>query len=280
MNGEGVMNVTQELKKAKEDGYAVGAFNTNNLEVTKAICKAASRSDMPILIQTTPSAIMYAGLEQIFDIVRNEVESTGIKGAIHLDHAKNFETVKMAIDAGWRSVMIDASLLAFDDNVALTKKVVEYAKATDTCVEAEIGVLKRQEGGEEIAFENLSQPETVKKFVDLTGIDSVAVSIGNVHGAPAGEHLDLNLLSEISKVVDIPIVIHGASGLSEDDIRSAIKIGAAKFNIDTQIRHAFIKPIEESTEKDDYRKPMEEGMVEVEKVVDRYIKLFSNKIKA
>ncbi|HOX41354.1 MAG TPA: class II fructose-bisphosphate aldolase [bacterium] len=274
------MNVTQELKKAKEDGYAVGAFNTNNLEVTKAICKAASRSDMPILIQTTPSAIMYAGLEQIFDIVRNEVESTGIKGAIHLDHAKNFETVKMAIDAGWRSVMIDASLLAFDDNVALTKKVVEYAKATDTCVEAEIGVLKRQEGGEEIAFENLSQPETVKKFVDLTGIDSVAVSIGNVHGAPAGEHLDLNLLSEISKVVDIPIVIHGASGLSEDDIRSAIKIGAAKFNIDTQIRHAFIKPIEESTEKDDYRKPMEEGMVEVEKVVDRYIKLFSNKIKA
>ena len=144
------INEALELQKARESGYAIGAFNTSNLEVTKAICQAAKESGQPVIIQTTPSAIKYAGLLQIFNIVKNEIELTGVSAAIHLDHAKDFETVKECIDIGYRSVMIDGSSLPFAENVALTKKVVEYAHPKNVSVEAEIGMIGTENGeGEE-----------------------------------------------------------------------------------------------------------------------------------
>jgi ketose-bisphosphate aldolase len=269
-----MINVAEELKKAREGGYAIGAFNTNNLEVTKAICAAAAKFDMPILIQTTPSAIEYAGLNQIFDIVTNEIKATGIKAGIHLDHAKDFQVIAQAIKAGYKSIMFDGSKYSFDENVTLTSKVVNFAHKYGVCVEAEVGVIAREEGGQLSHKAVYSAPEEVKKFVELTGVDSIAVSVGNEHGAPKDEKVDLALLKKIAENVDIPIVMHGASGLSVGDIREAIHIGVSKFNIDTNIRKAFTSAIEHSEEQD-YREAIKDGMAEVEEVVAKYIKIFS-----
>lgn len=268
------INVANELKKARAGGYAIGAFNTSNLEVTKAICKAASKFDAPILIQTTPSAIEYAGLKQIFDIVTNEIKANNIKAAIHLDHGKDFDIVKKAIDIGYTSVMFDGSTFPFDENVLMTSKVVNYAHARGVSVEAEIGVIGHEEGGAVSGQSVMSMPDQVKNFVQLTGVDSVAVSVGNQHGAPAGEKVDFKVLESIYTVIDIPLVMHGASGLSDGDIRDAICLGVAKFNIDTNIKVAFSSAIEGSKESD-YRKANTEGMEEVEKVVAKYIELLS-----
>ena len=269
------MNVREELNKARQQGYAIGAFNTNNLEVTKAICLAAAKLGRPILIQTTPSALEYAGLQTLFDIVRDQILDAKINAAIHLDHAKDFKIIKEAVEAGYKSIMFDGSKYPFDENVAMTEEVVQFAHLHDVCVEAEVGVIAREEGGLLSGQSVLSAPEQVKKFVELTGVDSIAVSVGNEHGAPKGEKINLPLLRQIADIIEIPLVMHGASGLPIGDIREAISIGVAKFNIDTNIRRAFVGEIE-SSKAEDYRDALKEGMEEVEKVVGQYIRIFSN----
>lgn len=271
------VNVAEELKKARAGGYAIGAFNTSNLEITKAICAAAKKYDQFILIQTTPNAIEYAGLEQLYDIVINEINAVGLKAAVHLDHGKDLSVIERCLNIGYKSVMFDGSKLLFDDNVAMTQKVVAMANRAGASVEAEVGVIGHEEGGQLSGSSVLSAPQQVKKFVDLTGVNSIAVSIGNEHGAPKDEHLNLKLLESITTIIDIPLVIHGASGLPAGDIRAAICLGAAKFNIDTNIRRAFTQAIEKSNEKDP-RQVMKAGMEEVEEVVSRCIKLFSDQI--
>lgn len=269
------INLSEELKKARNEGYAILAFNTANLEVTKAICKAAKETESTIIIQTTPSAIEYAGLKQLFDIVKNEIEATGIKAAIHLDHAKEFEIVREAIEIGFRSVMIDGSRLPFAENVALTKKVVDFAHSKNVAVEGEIGVISTSEGGEASTGEGLlSTPEQTKQFVELTGVDSIAISIGNQHGAPAGEKINISLLENISQQVSIPLVLHGTSGLSDEDIKAAINAGVSKMNVDTNIRKAFIEGLKNfDPESRDYRDILKISMENIERVVKERIQL-------
>lgn len=270
------LNVSEILIKARSSHHAIGAFNTSNLEVTKAICAASKALNLPVIIQTTPSSIDYAGLEQLFNIVKTEIETSGADAALHLDHAKDFETVKRCIDAGYRSVMIDGSKLPFEENVLLTKRVVDYAHSKNVSVEAEIGAISTEEGGETSGIGELSNPKETLKFVELTGIDSVAVSVGNQHGAPEGESIKTKLLEEIAGKINIPLVMHGCSGLSESDIRSAIGLGVAKFNIDTQIRKAFFEGIKKSDNLD-YRELLAAGMENVTEVVKKYIELFNSK---
>ncbi|MFA4996080.1 MAG: class II fructose-bisphosphate aldolase [Patescibacteria group bacterium] len=272
------INVSEELKKSRSGGYALGAFNTNNLEATKAICAAAKKSGKPVIIQTTPGTIEYAGLRQIFEIVKTEIEETGIQAALHLDHGKDFEVVKECIDIGYRSVMIDGSKLPFAENVALTKRVVDYAKPKNVSVEAEIGAIGTDEGGKNVGEGTMSSPDEVRRFVDLTGIDSIAVSVGNEHGAPEGEKINVKLLEEISKIIEIPLVMHGASGLSNEDIKAVIGLGIAKINIDTQIRRAFIAGMSDIDEEcKDYRDVLKKSINNIEKVVEEKINLFSEK---
>lgn len=263
------INVGEELQKARENGYAIGAFNTSNLEVTKAICAAAKVQDASIIIQTSPKSIKYAGLQQLFDIVKNEIEETGISAAIHLDHATDFELIREAIEVGYRSVMFDGSKLTFEENVSETKKIVDYAHAKNVSVEGEIGVIPS--GGQNEDQSAVSNPEEVKKFVDITGIDSVAISIGNQHGAPEGEKIDLELLNDIAKAVNIPLVLHGSSGLSDEDINEAIKSGVAKINIDTLIRRAFLEGLQAETETKDFRELLQPAMTMVTEVVSKKI---------
>lgn len=271
-----LINVAEELQKAREEGYAIGAFNTANLEVTKAICAAAKGCGITILIQTTPKAIQYAGLEQLYDIVINEIEETGIDAAIHLDHAKEINIIRESIEQGYKSVMFDGSALPLEENIKETREVVEYAHEHGVSVEAEVGVIGKEEDGKISGKAIYSNPADVKRFVDETGVDSVAISVGNEHGAPAGERVNLSLLRKISEVVKIPLVMHGSSGLSEDDIRAAISCGVAKFNIDTNIKKAFTETIEQSKEED-YREVLKEGEEKVEEVVKKYIDLFGNR---
>lgn len=266
------------LNKAREVGAAIGAFNTSNLEITQAISEASKEVGEPIIIQTTPSAIGYAGLEQLFDIVRNEVDELGIKATLHLDHGKDFGIIKECIDLGFPSVMIDGSKLDFKANVSLTKKVVNYAKKYNVSVEGELGVISRAEGGRKSGQTVYTDPKIAEEFIKKTNVDSLAVSVGNEHGAPKGEKLDLKLLEEISKNVSVPLVMHGASGLSRRDIKSAIKLGVCKFNIDTQIKRAFSDAMKAGKEGEiDPREILETSKNAAKKVVKDYIKLFSQK---
>jgi fructose-bisphosphate aldolase class II len=268
-------NSKSEYAKARVGKYAIGAFDTTNLEITQAICEAAQESRAPVIIQTTASAIEYAGLEQIFDIVKNEVVDKEISAAIHLDHGKDFGLVKKCMEIGYQSVMIDGSYLDFEENVHLTRKVVESASSHHVCVEAEIGRISKEEGGKLSHKGAKTDPNEAKEFVERTGIDILAVSVGNEHGAPKGEKLDLELIETLAKTVEIPLVIHGSSGLSQNDIREAIKLGVVKFNIDTNIRHAFSESVEES-DSGDPREVLAAGRDAVKKLVVDYIRLFGS----
>lgn len=271
------INQKEALLKARSQGYAIGAFNVYNLETVQAVAKAAEDMHSPVIFQVTPSAIDYAGLNQIFDIVVEEIDARGLKASIHLDHAKDFGIVKACIDEGFGSVMIDGSALPLHSNIALTEKVVNYAREYGVSVEAEIGKISKAEGGELAGKSELTDPNEAKNFVDATGVDSLAVAIGNEHGAPKGEKLNLELLKQISALITVPIVIHGSSGLSQKDIRSAIGAGAVKFNIDTKIRRAFLTGIKESIgDENDPRVLLSEVKADIVKLVKDYIKIFGS----
>jgi ketose-bisphosphate aldolase len=278
----GLISLPSVFKKAHAGGYAIGAFNTYNLEVTEAIARAASELESPIIFQITPGAIEYAGLPQIFDIVRNAIVEHELQAAIHLDHALDFGIVKKCLDIGFNSVMIDGSTLPFSSNVSLTQKVVNYAKEFGAAVEAEIGVISHSEGGQYDESGEFTDPDLACKFMEETHIDSLAVSIGNEHGAPKGEKLNFKLLSEICDKVEKPIVIHGASGLTRGEIKKAIKAGALKFNIDTNIRRTFLKGFSDNYDgkEEDPRKILNEVKADITKLIKDYIVIFGSGGKA
>lgn len=268
------LDLKKALKFARENKFAIPAFNVFDLEGVLAISKAASELKALVIIQTTPKAIDYAGLNQIFNIIKNEIHTTDIKAAVNLDHARDFGTIRECIDIGYNSVMIDGSALDFESNVAVTKKVVRYASERKVNVEAEVGVIGREVSEIGREQKNLTDPKVAQKFVEQTGIDAVAVSVGNRHGAPKGEKLNLNLLESICQLVEIPIVLHGSSGLSHLDIKKAIDLGVAKINIDTKLRQAFLAEIKEiKDDQDDPRAVLEDATEAMSEIVKSYIKL-------
>ncbi len=269
------------LQKAQKGGYAVGAFNTNNLEITQAIIEAAEELKAPVIIQTTPSAIEYAGLEEIYTIVWTAIVNSKIPAVLHLDHGKDYEIVKRAIDIGYPSVMIDASILNFEENVHLVQRVVAYAHQHGVAVESEIGAIGLGEEGVREGSTLYTDPAQAAEFVRLTKVDSLGVSIGNAHGAPAREKINIELLKKIKSKVDIPLVLHGCSGLSVTDLHQAIKNGICKINIDTNIRKASIDAMREELKQNpnDYRAVLGEVKEKVKGVVKRYIKILGSDSK-
>jgi fructose-bisphosphate aldolase class II len=263
------------LNKAFRGQYAVGAFNSSNMEVTQGIVEAASELNSPIIIQTTPSAIEYAGLEELYQIIRTELTQAKVQGIIHLDHAKNFEMVRKAIEIGYNSVMIDASTLEFEENIHLTERVVSLAHSRGVAVEAELGKIGKGEEGQNLGKSSNTDPFEAAEFVKRTGVDSLAVSVGNVHGAPDNELINFHILKEIHKKVKIPLVLHGSSGLHPAEIKAAIKLGVSKINIDTNIRKTVLRAMtEELKDKpDDYRLVLSEVRTDVKKLVKNYIKI-------
>ncbi len=281
---------------ARRDGYAVGGFNTSNLEITAAIFEAAAEKRSPVIIATSQSAIAYAGYDNIHDMVENMARDTGVPASLHLDHGTDMDVIRACIEHGWTSVMVDGSHHPFDENVAVTKAVVELAHPRGVSVEAELGRLEGIE--DEISVDakdaSMTDPDDAARFVELTGVDSLAVAIGTSHGAYkfSGEpRLDIERLERIAENVSIPLVLHGASavppevlelarrygadlpgarGVPPESIRAAVARGAAKVNIDTDLRLAFTghvrQILQESPKVFDPRKIMaaaREGMADV-----------------
>lgn len=266
------------FEQAGTKEVAIGAFNTNNLEVTQAIITAAETINVPIIIQTTPKAIDYAGLDELFAIVKIAIDGSKVPVTIHLDHATEIEVVKKCLDKGYKSVMFDGSKLPFEENVAETKKVVDLAHRYDAFVEGEIGRISKGEEGVKNGGGEFTNPDEAENFVRLTGVNSLAISIGNIHGAPEGEKLNIELLKSINQKVKIPLVLHGASGLSRRDLKQAIANGIRKINIDTQIRRAFKKSLEENVDDPDkdIRDFLSDAKEDIETVIIKYLKIFNN----
>lgn len=263
------------LKKANEEGYAVGAFNTNNLEITQAIVEAAEEMKSPAIIQVSEGGLKYAGIETISAIVRTLATKASVPIALHLDHGTDFNNVMKCLRNGWTSVMMDASKLPLEKNIEVTKNVVTIAHGMGVSVEAEIGKIGGTEDNVTVDEREaaMTDPDEAYKFAKETGVDYLAISIGTAHGPYKGEpKLDFDRLKKIKEMLKMPIVLHGASGVPEADIRKAVSLGVNKINIDTDIRQAFAARLRELLKEDeevyDPRKilgPCKEAMKEVVK---------------
>ena len=256
------------LLDAQRGNYAVGAFNAENMEMVKAIIQAAEELKAPVMIQTTPSTVKYGTLETFFGIVSAEAAKATVPVCLHLDHGSSFELAMQAIKAGYTSVMIDGSHEDFEGNVAISKKVADVANALNIPVEAELGKVGGKEDDLEADADTNTDPQEAKEFVERTGITSLAVAIGTAHGFYAGTPvLDQERVSEIRKVVDVPLVLHGASGLSEEDVRECVERGMCKVNFATELRVAYTDAVKKLLEeKPETYDPKKLGVVGIEAV--------------
>lgn len=243
-----LVHIKQILNKAVKGKYAVGAFNVNNLEIVLAVLNAAHELHSPVIIQMTEGAIKYAGLKELVAIVKATASEVNVPVALHLDHGHDFDLIKRCIKAGFSSVMIDGSLYPYKKNVAVTRQVVNYARRYNVFVQGELGQLEGLEDWVKVEKGKayLTDPKEAARFVKKTGIDTFAVAIGNYHGVEKVIQkkvlrLDLKRLAEIAKLVSVPLVLHGASGFKEREIRRAIQRGIRVINIDSDLRVSFTK---------------------------------------
>lgn len=269
------------LEAAAAGRYAVGAFNCNNMEIVQAIIGAAEKENSPVIIQASQGAIKYAGLEYITALVRVAGERSSIPVALHLDHGTSFTQVMQCIRAGFTSVMFDGSALPLEDNIEITRRIVEVAHAVGVSVEAELGRIPGTEDelsvGEQQAL--FTDPDQAREFVAATGVDALAVAIGTAHGHYRGEpKLDFSRLARIASQVPVPLVLHGSSGVPDDAIRQAISLGIRKINIDTDIREAFTGRLREilATEatQTDPRKILGPAREAMEQVIRHKMRVF------
>lgn len=232
-----LVSTKEMFAKAFEGKYAIGAFNINNMEVVQAVTRAAKELNSPVMLQVSKSALEYAGPEYLMAMVNAAIEETGVDLAIHLDHGPDLETIKEVIDIGFTSVMYDGSHLDFEENIARTKEVVDYAHAHNVVVEAELGVLAGVEDDVNVAEEDATytDPDQAVEFIQRTGCDSLAIAIGTSHGAVKfkGEpKLRFDILEDITTkleaagIKNYPIVLHGASSVNQDTVAKCNKYGA------------------------------------------------------
>ncbi len=295
-----LVNTKEMFKKAYEGGYAVGAFNVNNMEIIQGITEAAKDLNAPLILQVSAGARKYANHTYLVKLVEAAVEETGLPIALHLDHGDSFELCKSCIDGGFTSVMIDGSHLDYEDNVALTKKVVDYAHERGVTVEGELGQLAGIEDDVNVSAEDASftNPDQVYDFVTRTGVDSLAIAIGTSHGAykfKPGQNpqLRFDILEEVSKrLPNFPIVLHGASsvvpefvemintyggkmpdaiGIPEDMLRKAATMAVCKINIDSDLRLALTgavrKHLAENADHFDPRQYLGDGRAAIKGMV-------------
>lgn len=256
-----LVSVNELLLKAEQEGYAVGAFNANNMEIVQAIVQAAERENSPVIMQASQGAINYAGLDFITEMVRLAAISSSVPVALHLDHGTDFDQVVKCIRSGFTSVMYDGSKLPLEENIAMTRKVLDMSRPIGVSVEAELGKIGGTEDNVHVSEKEAmyTDPEEARYFVERTGVDSLAIAIGTAHGQYKGEpKLDFERLRKIKSLVSIPIVLHGSSGVPDDSVRKAIELGIRKVNIDTNIREAFVgemrRVMAEKTDEIDPRK--------------------------
>lgn len=266
------------LLDARKGGYAIGAFNVENMEMIKAVLSAAEEMRAPVILQTTPSTVKFGTLETYLAIAEAEARKVSVPVCLHLDHGDSFQLAVQAIHAGYTSVMIDGSHRNFQENIEITKKVVEVAAACGIPVEAELGKVGGKEDDLEADGDTNTDPEEAREFVDQTEISSLAIAIGTAHGFYAkAPVLDKERVSEIKKIVDIPLVLHGASGLSDEDVMECVQRGMSKVNFATELRVAYADAVKkllvEKPETYDPKKLDIVGMEAVKELVKNRIRI-------
>jgi fructose-bisphosphate aldolase, class II len=283
-----LVSMTEMLNKALEGKYAVGQFNINNLEWTQAILAAAEEEKSPVILGVSEGAARHmGGFKTVVMMVKGLLEDMNITVpvAIHLDHGSSFEKCKAAIDAGFTSVMIDASHHPFEENIETTKKVVDYAHAKGVSVEAELGTVGGQE--DDVVADGViyADAQECKELVEKTGIDCLAPALGSVHGPYKGEpNLGFAEMEEIKNLTNMPLVLHGGTGIPEADIKRSISLGTSKINVNTENQIAFAKRVREVLDADkevyDPRKFIGPGREAIKETVIGKIREFGSNGKA
>ncbi|EBJ1005072.1 tagatose-bisphosphate aldolase subunit KbaY [Salmonella enterica] len=268
------------LQDAQEKGYAVPAFNIHNAETIQAILEVCREMKSPVILAGTPGTFKHIALEEIYALCSAYSTSFDIPLALHLDHHESLNDIRHKVNAGVRSAMIDGSHFPFEENVKLVKSVVDFCHSRDCSVEAELGRLGGVEDDMSVDAENafLTDPQEAKRFVELTGVDSLAVAIGTAHGLYTKKpKIDFQRLAEIREVVDIPLVLHGASDVPDEYVRRTIELGVCKVNVATELKIAFAAAVKkwfiENPDGNDPRYYMRVGMNAMKEVVRSKITL-------
>ena len=273
------MKLLQALKEKQKAGQALLAVNFYNMETLLSICRAARRQASPIILQTSPSTVEYTGLSVAVAMARAAALQENVQAWLHLDHCHDLELINRCIEAGYDSVMIDASEQDIEHNIKLTQEVIEMARPAGVCVEAELGYIPKLEQSD-LTSAGMTTPEEAQRFVEATEVDMLAVSIGSAHGFYKEEpDLDLTRLKAIRNVVEIPLVLHGGSGLSAQQWKKAIELGIVKVNLATEVKDTFMRGLKQELEESnniDLRKVFPPAMKGVEELVAKRMSLCSN----
>jgi len=258
-----LVSSTPMLQAARANGFCIGAFNVHTLEMLQAVVEAAEETESPLIIQSTAGTVKHLGPEYIAAAATVAANRSKVPIALHLDHCTEFDLIVRCIRAGYTSVMIDASHEPFDENVRLTKQVVDVARAAGVNVEAELGKVGGVE--DDIVVDDhealLADPDDCARFVELTGVQTLAPAVGTAHGLYKGEpKIDFERIRRIAEKVDVPLVLHGGSGIPEEQVRRSVSLGIAKMNVATELRIAFSDAIKavfaENPDENDPRKYM------------------------
>lgn len=277
------VTLKEVLKDASDLNMAIGAFNAHNLEMTPAIIKAAGKQKTPVIVQTSGGTANYVGHKNFVAICKSMAEEYGVDVVLHLDHAQDFDEIRKAIRAGYSSVMFDGSSLPFKENILGTKQVVKFAKGYGVSVEAELGTVGGTEDGIAVSQDEVfyTDPKNALQFVEETGIDALAVAIGTNHGQYMSKtEISFTQLEQIRKAVNIPLVIHGGTGVKDDDIKKVIDFGIRKFNVGTELLVGWNKTSKDSynthKENESNRNNVIPSLEKIKEIVEEKTQLFKN----
>lgn len=269
-----LVTTKEMLLDAQKNHYAVGAFNVENLEFVMAVLAAAEETKSPVIMQTTPGTIKTAGLDYFYGMVAAAAARTDVPVALHLDHGDGYDRCMQAFRTGYTSVMIDGSHESFEDNIALTASVARAGAAMGVPVEAELGkVGGKEDDGPAVESENpYTDPEEAREFVERTGCTSLAIGVGTAHGVyTETPHIEQEVVKAIRAAVDVPLVLHGTSGVPDEQVAEAVKNGICKVNYATELRQAYTKGymafMAENPGVFDPKKPAKQGMAEITNIV-------------
>jgi len=276
-------NLQEVTNYAEEMNMTIGSFNAHNLEMLPSILRASKNIGTPIIVQTSVGTANYIGHSVLVSVVKNFAKNEMVDAVLHLDHANDFDDIKRAIDAGYSSVMFDGSDLPFKENILKTKSIVEYAHPRNVSVEAELGVIGGTEEGVTIESNEvtLTDPEDAKRFAEMTNVDALAVAIGTNHGQYNSKtNCDIPLLKKINEVVDIPLVIHGGTGVKESEYPDLINNGIRKFNVGTELLINWNSEAKEKFIETPVDRSLRHNVIPandtIQQLVEHKIKLFRN----
>ncbi|MFW5980486.1 MAG: class II fructose-bisphosphate aldolase [Halanaerobiaceae bacterium] len=282
-----LVTTKEMLIKAREESYAVGAFNANNIEMAQGIVSAAEEEEAPVIIQVSQSGGQYAGFEELGAVVKILARKARVPVALHLDHGTEYKYNLLSLRYGFTSLMFDGSQLDFEENIKITSQIVKAAHSADIPVEAELGKIPKNP--DEFSLDELKQfmtePEEALEFVRRTGVDSLAVSVGSMHKMTIQEaKLDIERIKKIKETVTVPLVLHGASGVTDESVVKAIKAGISKVNVHTHIAKGFTgevrKTLNDNPEMVDLRKYLADGREQLKNEVKQKMRIFKASGKA